>query len=95
MKLVIPADTLAELADVHVLSNIIRVADGSHTASAASIADSIVDSGYLHAVVAEVAAKVQAETARRAAEILTELGFDAIGDHILSQLAGTPDYVHL
>ena len=95
MKLVIPADTLAELADVRVLSNIIRVADGSHTASAASIADSIIDSGYVHAVVTEVAAQVQAETARRAAEVLTDLGFDALAAHVLTELAGAPDFVRL
>lgn len=95
MRHVIPVDTLAELADVSTLSNVIRTVDGNHSASAADIADGIADSGFLHNVVTDVATRVQIETARRAAEVLTGLGFSGLADQITAELVGAPDFARL
>lgn len=88
MKLLIPADTLTEIADLGRLTNVISTINGGNRAAASNIADGIADSGYLHAVVTEVAEQVQRSTVNRAVQVLKNHGLYDIAEALISEVSG-------
>jgi hypothetical protein len=84
----IPAEDLVEAINVDRLSNIIRVVDGNHTASAGDIADGIADSGYLYEVTETIAARVQLAAVTQAAKFLKSHGQYGLAAELMNELAG-------